>query len=149
VRRGASLLQSHSAIYKVLLLKLTGVKRGGDMMAKNPSELIDEVIGGMTSIGEEDSERMQAFLGLMKAVKKPGSLDKKTKELISLAISLYARCEHCIADHTREAFKAGASRQDVVETAFITSFMGGGPVMAFFSTVLWDSINAFAPDSGK
>lgn len=118
-------------------------------MAKNPRELVDKVTGGMTSIGEADSERMQAFLALMEAVEKPGSLDKKTKELISLAISLYAHCEYCIAHHTREAFRAGASRQDLVETAFVTSFMGGGPAMAYFSTVLWDSINAFAPDSGK
>jgi alkylhydroperoxidase/carboxymuconolactone decarboxylase family protein YurZ len=50
-------------------------------------------------------EPARAFLGLVKAVTKPGKLDTRTKELIAVALGLMARCEWCIAYHTKKALE--------------------------------------------
>lgn len=55
---------------------------------------------------------------------KDGALDIKTKELESLAIAIAVRCEGCIVQHTK---KAGATRDEIVETIGVAVMMGGGP----------------------
>ena len=118
-------------------------------MAKDPRAILNEFMEGLGAVGEIDSERVQSFLGFMDVVEKPGALDRKTKELISLAISVYAHCEYCIVYHINEALKAGASRGELMEAAFVAGLMGGGPAMAYSCTLLKDAINTFAPDYEK
>jgi len=118
-------------------------------VAKNPREILNDLSGGLEALGKADSQRLQAFAAFRQAVKKPGALDLKTKELIGLAIGLYIHCEYCIVRHTNEALKAGATREELIETAFVTCLMGGGPVVAYSATLLQDAINTFAPDFGK
>ena len=77
-------------------------------MAKDPRESLTELEKGLRALGKADGQRMQAFTSLIQATAKPGALDLKTKQLISLAISLYTHCEHCIVAHTNEALEAGA-----------------------------------------
>lgn len=118
-------------------------------MAKDPREMLNELMQGFGAVGKADSQRMQAFMGFLEASEKPGALDGKIKHLISLAIGIYAHCEYCIVYHTDEALKAGATREELVETAFVAGLMGGGPAMAYSSTLLQDAIATFAPDYGK
>jgi len=118
-------------------------------MAKDPRELLNDLAEGLTTLGKADSQRMQAFNNFIQATTKPGVLDSKTKHLISLAISLYTHCEHCIVAHTNEALEAGATREELIETAFVIVSMGGGPAIAYSATLLVDAINTFAPDYGK
>jgi AhpD family alkylhydroperoxidase len=57
----------------------------------------------------------------------PGALDRKTKELIALAISVIERCDGCIASHAEGAARAGATRQEAAEAIGVSFLMGGGP----------------------
>lgn len=45
----------------------------------------------------------------MKEIMAPGALDKITKELIYLAVSMTNQCDYCINTHTAAARKAGMS----------------------------------------
>jgi AhpD family alkylhydroperoxidase len=45
----------------------------------------------------------------MKEIMAPGALDKITKELIYLAVSITNQCDYCINTHTAAARKAGMS----------------------------------------
>ena len=56
-----------------------------------------------------------------------GELDKSTKELMAIAISISIRCEDCIAYHVNNAISLGASRTEVIETINMAIEMGGGP----------------------
>ncbi len=60
-----------------------------------------------------------------------GALSTKFKELITLAISIAAHCEGCIAVHVRAALRAGATRQEIVEAIGVAIYMGGGPAMVY------------------
>ena len=84
-------------------------------------------------------EALAAFGALSKAAQTPGTLDKKTKELLALAIGVAIRCDGCIGYHARGAQRAGASRQDVAETLAVAIQMGGGPSVNYAA----DALRAF------
>jgi AhpD family alkylhydroperoxidase len=118
-------------------------------LAKNPIEMLSDLEMGTEALGKADSQRMQAFRIFGQAATEPGALDRKTKELIGLALALYSHCDYCIVSHTKKAFEAGANRDEIIETAFVAGLMGGGPIVAYCATLLQDAINTFAPDYGK
>jgi AhpD family alkylhydroperoxidase len=56
-----------------------------------------------------------------------GALDRRTKELIALAIGVVEGCDGCIASHSQAAARAGATRQEAAEAIGVTFLMHGGP----------------------
>jgi len=74
-----------------------------------------------------NSKVYKAFLEMEKATFSDGSLSKKTKELIAVGISVVINCESCMQWHIKQAAKAGASMQDVLEAVEVGMEMGGGP----------------------
>ena len=75
----------------------------------------------------EKSPAYRAFVEMEKQAFRPGALDKRTKELMALSISVIEKCEPCMEYHVREALEAGASEAQVVETLEVAIEMGGGP----------------------
>lgn len=67
------------------------------------------------------------FGALSKAAFADGDLDRKTKELIALAIGVVEGCDGCIASHGQAAARAGATRQEAAEAIGVTFLMHGGP----------------------
>ena len=81
-------------------------------------------------------EVLKGFAGLHQATMKPGALDVKHKELIALAIGLAVRCENCIYSHVSAALKAGATPEQVLETAGVAVLMQGGPTYTYLPRVV-------------
>ena len=115
-------------------------------MKKNPRELLNEFMGGLQAVGETNGEHVQAFMGLLGKSYEPGHVDVKTKELISVAIGAYNRCDYCIVFHVFKALEAGATREEIMEAAMVAVAFGGGPAMAYSVTLLKDSIDEFEND---
>ena len=82
---------------------------------------------------------MKGFGELARAATRDGALDKKTKELIALAIGIATRCDGCIGFHTETLVKLGATRQEVEETLGMAVYMGGGPSLMYAA----DAISAY------
>lgn len=74
---------------------------------------------------------MDAFISLRKAVMVKGEVSIKHKELIATGIAISARCDGCIAAHVASALKAGATRQELIETIDVAVLMGGGPAVTY------------------
>jgi AhpD family alkylhydroperoxidase len=74
---------------------------------------------------------MSAFFQLNGAAMADGALNGKTKQLIALGIGVTLRCDGCIAYHVHDAIRAGATRQEIMETIGVAIFMGGGPSMVY------------------
>ena len=74
---------------------------------------------------------MSAFVQLNASTTAAGALDTRTKQLIALGISITARCEGCIAYHVHDAIRAGATRQEILETLGIAILLGGGPALIY------------------
>ncbi|MFI2812680.1 MULTISPECIES: carboxymuconolactone decarboxylase family protein [Microbulbifer] len=74
---------------------------------------------------------MSAFWDLHKAAVSGGALDSKTKELITLAISVATHCDDCIAHHTHDALEAGASSEEIADALGVAILMGGGTSVVY------------------
>ncbi|MCX7885238.1 MAG: carboxymuconolactone decarboxylase family protein [Caloramator sp.] len=118
-------------------------------MKKSPREMLNEFMGGLQSVKDYSGEQVGAFMNLLGACYKPSKLDVKTKELISVGIAAYNRCEYCIVFHVYKALEAGATPEEIMEAAMVAVAFGGGPSMAYSVTLLKDSIEEFRKDFNK
>src|SRR5215510_4833330 len=55
-----------------------------------------------------------------------GEIPRKYRELIALAVACTTQCPYCLDVHSRAAKKAGASREEISETALITAALRAG-----------------------
>lgn len=115
-------------------------------MSKNPREMLNAFMSGIESVSSTNPEQVGAFMNLLGAAYKPGKLDTKVKELISVAIGVYNRCEYCIVFHCYKALEAGATSEEIMEAAMVAVAFGGGPTMAYSVTLLKDSLAEFEKD---
>lgn len=96
----------------------------------------------MGQLSKEIPETMSGFNTLHSSATKDNALSSKTKELIALGIAITVRCNGCIAFHVHDALKAGASREEVVETIGVAILMGGGP-SAVYGAEAMEAMNQF------
>jgi len=108
-------------------------------MAKDYTDITRRISGDLKKLRNDIPETMQAFSALAKAATRDGALDKKTKELIALAIGIATRCDGCIGFHTEALVRLGATRQEVEEALGMAVYMGGGPSLMYAA----DAISAF------
>lgn len=87
----------------------------------------------------------EGFYGLMKAYYQPSALDNKYKELIAVALSVSRCCIPCLANHTKNAIEAGATREEVIDAAQIGIEFGGGPSFVVVRNNLLDFLDELAP----
>ncbi len=76
---------------------------------------------------------METFERFHQAAGATGALDRKTKELMALAISVTHGCDDCIAHHVHDAIQAGATREEFADALGVAVLMGGGPGMIYAS----------------
>lgn len=95
-----------------------------------------ELSGALATYRQSAPEVAAAFSGLAKAATQPAAIDAKTKELIALAIGIAGRCDGCIGFHTEAAIRHGASRDEIVETIGVATYMGGGPSYVYGAQAL-------------
>lgn len=74
-----------------------------------------------------------------------GALDRRTKELIALAIGVVEGCDGCIASHAQAAARAGATRQEAAEAIGVAFLMRGGPA-TIHGARAYDAFCEFADD---
>src|ERR1700686_3955311 len=68
-----------------------------------------------------------AWVGLDAIVgKEDGAIPRKYRELIALAVACTTQCPYCLDVHTRGAKRAGATREEVAEAAFLAAALRAG-----------------------
>lgn len=115
-------------------------------MARDVREMLQDFTGGLQELSNTAGSQVEAFMNLLGAAYEPDAMDLKMKELISIGIAIYSRCEYCIVFHTYNALQAGATRKEIIEAAMVAVAFGGGPSMAYSVTLLKDSIDEFEKD---
>jgi len=96
----------------------------------------------LAQLGHELPGPMTGFARLHRKALEDGALAMKTKEMMALAISIVVGCDGCIAYHVHDAVKAGATRQELLETVGVALLMGGGPGSIYAAHAL-DAIEQF------
>ena len=88
---------------------------------------LGEVKDTMQTLGKEFPEIMKAFGSFFQKIDEDGALDKKTKKLISLAISINTQCSWCVPYYVQKSLENGATVKEILETSMVALKMGGGP----------------------
>ncbi len=98
---------------------------------KNYPDLINGISTNLKLLRGEIGPTMEGFSGMAQAATKSGALDKKTKELIALAIGVATHCDSCIGFHVEALVKLGATSAEVGEALGMAVYMGGGPALMY------------------
>ena len=116
-------------------------------MSQSYPDLIDDLNAAIASLRTGAPGPMKAFSGLAREALAPGALDLKTKELMAIAIAIATRCDGCVGFHVKAALRAGATREEVVETVSLAIYMGAGPSMIYAAETLraFDELSATVP----
>lgn len=78
----------------------------------------------MRTLAPKDFE---AWLALDKIVgREDGAIPRKYRELIALAVACTTQCPYCIEAHTKGAKAAGASREEITESALLAAALRAG-----------------------
>ena len=75
-------------------------------MKKNYIDITKRISGDLQKLRQDIPDTMKAFSALAQAAGRDGALDRKTKELIALAIAIATRCDGCIGFHNGSAGQA-------------------------------------------
>lgn len=79
---------------------------------------------------------MKGFNDLARAATQNGVLNRKTKELIALALGVASHCDACIGFHAQALVKLGVSKAEVQEALGMAVYMGGGPSLMYSARAL-------------
>ena len=72
-------------------------------------------------------EDFKAWIGLDAITgRENGAIPRKYRELIAIAVACTTQCPYCLDVHTRNAKKAGATRQEVAEASMLAAALRAG-----------------------
>jgi AhpD family alkylhydroperoxidase len=100
-------------------------------MSKSFTEITGDISKAIESLRTAVPDTMQGFSAMAKSSLKPGVLGALEKELIALAISVASRCDACIGFHVKALIRLGVSREQLMETLAVCTYMGGGPSLMY------------------
>ena len=111
----------------------------------NARAILEEFTSGVGKLAEMDGAFIDNFLAVDGSAGAKG-LDAKTRELIAVGLGVDKRCKYCICVHVNGAYKAGATREEILAAAEVAVAMGGGPSVAYSATVLNAALDEFEHD---
>jgi len=81
----------------------------------------------LKEMGKLAPEDFKAWVGLDQIVgREGGAIPKKYRELIAVAVACTTQCPYCIEVHSKAAKKAGASREELVESSLLAAALRAG-----------------------
>jgi alkylhydroperoxidase/carboxymuconolactone decarboxylase family protein YurZ len=93
-------------------------------------------------LGSESENVMAAFVEFQERVLATGALSTHIKRLMALGMAILLRCDDYLATYVHDALKAGATRNEILETIGVAMLMGGAPAVAYGSEAL-EALNQF------
>ena len=99
---------------------------------QEPSDLL--MIASLAAAAPVESKAFLAFNAA--AERADGAIPAKYRELISLGVALTTQCSYCLDVHTRRALDAGATREELAETAFVAAALRAGGALGHGLLVL-------------
>ncbi len=88
--------------------------------------------GSASGDSEGAGEIQQRFRDFTGRVNRPGGLDAYTKQAMSIALSVHAKCGPCLKVHVQKARKKGFTEEEIDEAAWMGIAFGGAPTMMFY-----------------
>ena len=103
------------------------------LMSSSDGEIAASVSASLAKLRADMPEASRSFSALAQSATKDGALDKKTKELIAMALSLASRRDSCIGFHAETPVKLGTTPAEFEDMLGMCIYMGGGPSLMYES----------------
>ncbi|MER8184900.1 carboxymuconolactone decarboxylase family protein [Kitasatospora sp. NPDC094015] len=82
-------------------------------------------------VGALAPEEFAAWRSFQEAVDRgDGALDRRTRELLSIAVALTTQCSYCLDVHTGQARRHGVTAQELAEVVFVAAAVRAGGSLA-------------------
>ncbi len=104
-------------------------------MSEDFKEILNNIGKNLEYFGSKNPKILGAFHHFMETSEGDGKLDKKTKELIALALAVKAQCKYCIGYHVKNCLDLGVSEEEMLEASWVAVLMGGGPSLMYMQLV--------------
>ena len=98
-------------------------------------KVLEELNQNLEGFGKDYPEQTNAFFNFLEKVEQDGKLDKKTKEFVALGIAVAKHCKYCIAFHVNNLLQMKASKDEIMEAAYVGALMDGGPGLTYLQLV--------------
>ncbi|MFO1197012.1 MAG: carboxymuconolactone decarboxylase family protein [Burkholderiaceae bacterium] len=108
-------------------------------MKKSYTDITRQKSATLSKLRADLPDTMKGFSAMAHSATRDGALDKKTKELIALALGIAAHCDACIGFHVQALVRLGVTRAELEEALGMTVYMGGGPSLMYAA----DALDAF------
>ena len=105
-------------------------------MSEKFTTITKDISTQLAKMRKEMPDVMSGFSSLSQAAYKEGALNKKTKELIAIALAVAKQCPGCIGFHSQTLVKLQTSREELLETLAMAIYMGGGPSLMYAAEAL-------------
>lgn len=105
-------------------------------MSVDWKEFMEGAVKTIGNLAKSNPKIMDGLGAFDAASQAHGTLDAKTRELISLAVAATTRCDTCIAIHAKAAADAGATREELVDTLAIAIGLNAGAALVYSSHIL-------------
>ena len=105
-------------------------------MADKFTQITPDISSQLAKLRKEIPDVMAGFSAMAQASSKDGALDKKSKELIAIALAVANHCPGCIGFHSQALVKLNTSREELLETLSMAIYMGGGPSLMYAAEAL-------------
>jgi len=99
-------------------------------------DLTQAVSKNLATLRADLPDVMKGFSDLARAATRDGALDKKTKELIALALGVAARCDACIGFHVQALITLKVTKAELEEMLGMAVYMGGGPSLMYAANAI-------------
>lgn len=96
-------------------------------MSHDYSQLAADLNVQLAALRKEIPDTLKGFGQIARAANSDGVLSHKYKELIALGIGVAARCQGCLAFHSKALVELGCTRSELMEMLQVAIYMGGGP----------------------
>jgi AhpD family alkylhydroperoxidase len=100
------------------------------------NEYHKQVLAGVGDIGRMSPDIVKGYQALSGASGKTELLGAKVNELIALAVAVTVRCDGCIAVHTANAVRAGATREEIAEALGTATAVNAGAALVYSTRVM-------------
>lgn len=102
---------------------------------------------GMGAMSEQLPKLMKSFHEFTEVSFEEGEISQKYKQLIALAVSVYAHSEYCIIYHTKASMDAGSTVPEVLEAVGVAAALGGGSALSQAVTLVMQTIDEIQENS--
>lgn len=93
----------------------------------------------LKTLGKGAPAAVEAFWAFDKAAMADGVVPKKYKELIALAVALTTQCPYCLEIHRGNAVAAGATPEEIAETAMVAAALRAGAAVTHATHLVSDA----------